>query len=275
MNKLLKANFSRLRKDKVFWIETVFMFVWGIFLTVGPYLDDAIYDSHNYFDQNLLVYVAFIGCCASVFCSMFSGTEYSNGTIRNKLVVGHLRSSIYLSNLITCIASAMIMTAVFLLSYCTVGAFLSEPPIAKPKELIFLIFISLFTVVAYVSIFNMLSMLITKKSISAILCLLLFFGLLILAFFIKGRLDAPEFTPEYGLTANGIELLGQKPNPKFLQPAARRIYQCFLDILPTGQSIELSMFSVVHPYLMMVYSVVISVITTILGIFIFRKKDIK
>lgn len=275
MNKLLKANFARLWQDKIFWLETVFMFVWGIFLAVGPYLDNVKYNAHNYFDQNLLVYVAFIGCCASVFCSMFSGTEYSNRTIRNKLVVGHLRSSIYLSSLITSVAAVMIMTVVFLLSYCTIGSFLLESPIAKPKELIFMIFISIFTVIAYVSIFHMLSMLITKKSISAVLCLLLFFGLLMLAFVIKEKLDAPEFVQGYGMTANGIELLDPKPNPKYLQPAARRIYQYFLDILPTGQSIELMFFSVVHPYLMMLYSVVISVTTTFLGILIFKKKDIK
>lgn len=275
MNKLLRSNFSRLWKNKLFWLEIVFMFGLGVFITVAQHFDMVNYDTLNYFDDNLLVYVAFIGCFAAVFCSIFTGTDYSDGTIRNKLVVGHLRSSIYLSNWLTSVAAAMIMTASFLLSYCTLGYFLLESPIATTNKMVILVLISMFTIIAYVSLFHMLSMLITKKSASAVLCLLVFFGLLMLAIMIQGRLEEPEYISGYTLTVNGVEQIEPKLNPRYLKPAARKVYQFFSDLLPTGQSVAITTYRVVHPYLMMVYSAVISVATTVFGIFSFRKKDLK
>lgn len=273
--KLLSADFSRLRKDKIFWLGTVFMFGLGIFVVCTKYSDIIHYNERELFDDALLAFVSIIGCCAAIFCSMFSGTEYSDGTIRNKLIVGHLRSSIYLSNWLTNIVAAIIMSIAFLISYCTLGTFLLEPPNAPLKKIVLLVFISIFTVIAYVSIFNMLAMLITRKSTAAVLCLLTFLGLLILAFVIKAKLDAPEFISEYRVTLNGIEQSNPEPNPKYLQPAARRVYQFFLDILPTGQSIQLSSFDVLHPFLLIIYSTVINIATTAIGVFAFQKKNLK
>ena len=49
------------------------------------------------------------------FCQPFIGTEYSDGTIRNKIVVGHSRSTIYLANLLTCCFAGLIMCLCFIL----------------------------------------------------------------------------------------------------------------------------------------------------------------
>ena len=275
MNKLLRSNFLRLWKSKLFWLETVFMFGFGVFITVGQYSDMVKYDELHYFDSNLLFYVAFIGCFAAVFCSIFTGTDYSDGTIRNKLVVGHHRSSIYLSNWLTSIVAAMIMAIAFLISYCSLGYFLLEASVATTGKIVTLVVISIFTIVAFVSLFHMLSMLITKKSAASVVCLLFFFGLLMLAIIIQGRLEEPEYISGYVVTVNGLEQTKPELNPRYLQPAARKIYQFFLDFPPTGQSVVLTTYRVVHPYLMMVYSAIISVATTVFGIFAFRKKDLK
>lgn len=275
MNKLLRSNFSRLWKNKFLWLAIVFMFGLGVFITVAQHLDMVNYDTLNYFDENLLVYVSFVGCFAAVFCSLFTGTDYSDGTIRNKLVVGHHRSSIYLSNLMTSIVAALTMATAFLLSYCSLGCFLLESPVASTGKMVTLVVISIFTIVAYASLFNFLSMLITKKSASAIICLLTFFGLLVLAIIVQGKLDAPEYVSDYSLTVGGVPQLVERLNPKYLQPAARKVYQFFSDFPPTGQSVALTTYRVVHPYLMIAYSAIISVATTVLGIFAFRKKDLK
>lgn len=275
MSKLLRANFSRALKDKTFWLVALFMFGLGIAITCMRYSAIIRYNEAAPLDDTLLVYAIFAGCCSAVFSSMFLGTEYSDGTIRNKLIVGHLRSSIYLSNWITNITVTILITALFLASYCTLGVLLLDAPVATLGDMLSLICVSIFTVIAYASVFNMIAMLVTKKSTSAVLCLLVFIGLLILAVVIKGKLDAPEFISDYVLSTNGVELSEPKPNPKYLQPAARMVYQFLLDILPTGQSIQLSAFAVVHPYLMTVYSAAISIITTGLGVFAFRKKNLK
>lgn len=275
MTKLLKANFLRLLKNRVFWLTTMFMFGLGVLIVCLRYSAIIRYNESAPLDSTLLEYVLFIGCCSAIFSSMFLGTEYSDGTIRNKLIVGHMRSSVYLSNWIINVSAAIIMIFAFLAPYCALGVLLLDAPIASLGDMLFLICISIFTVIAYASVYNMLSMLITKKSVSAILCLILFLVLFILAGAIQFKLDAPEFIQAYDMTANGIELTAPMPNPKYLQPDARKIYQFFFDLLPTGQSVQLSTFTVVHPYLMVLYSTAISVMTTAAGIFAFRKKDLK
>ena len=274
MHKLLSADFSRLWKDKVFWFETIFMFGLGILVVCTKYSDMLRYNTHEQLDDVLLSYIMYIGFCSAVFCSMFSGTEYSDGTIRNKLIVGHLRSAIYLSNWLTSIAAVFIMSLSFLLSYCTLGSFLLEPPNAPLEQILLYMLISFFTVVAYASIFTMLSMLITRKATSAVTCVIVFLGLFILALTIKARLDAPEFISEYSLSVNGIDQSEPILNPKYLQPAARRVYQFFLDILPTGQGIQLSIFDVPHPLAAMAYSTIMSIVTTVLGFLAFSKKNL-
>lgn len=275
MSKLIRANFSRLWKSKAFWIATLFMFGLGIFIVYTQYSDMTKYNSSSPLDATMLVYMPFFGCCIAAFCSVFLGTEYSDGTIRNKLVVGHQRSSIYLANLLTNIAAAILMIAAFLISHCILGCMILEPMVATIGDVIKLIFISVFTSVAFVSIYTMLAMVITRKSTSAILCILLFFVLFSVAMAIQGRLDQPEFTQGFELINGAVEATEPMPNPMYLQPAARRVYQFFLDVLPAGQSLSMAEFNVVHPVLMVVYSVVMSAVLTILGIFTFKRKNLK
>lgn len=274
MRKLLSANFSRLWKDKTFWFETIFMFGLGIFIVCTKYSDMLRYHTNERLDDVLLSYILYIGFCSAIFCSMFSGTEYSDGTIRNKLIAGHFRSTVYLSNWLTGIAAVFIMSFAFLLSYCALGSFLLEAPGTPPEQILFYLLISFFTVIAFTSTFTMLSMLITRKATSAVTCLIVFIGLFMLALIIKARLEAPEFISEYNMTPNGIEQSEPLPNPKYLQPAARKVYQLFLDMLPTGQSLQLSALAVPNPFLTMIYSIIISAATTVLGFWSFQKKNL-
>ena len=67
MRKLLSANFSRLWKDKIFWLGTLFMFGLGIFVVCAMYSDMTRYNIPVLFNDCLLVYLQFIGCCTAVF----------------------------------------------------------------------------------------------------------------------------------------------------------------------------------------------------------------
>lgn len=49
----------------------------------------------TYIDSAFFSVAIYIGIILSVFCSLFIRTEYSDGTIRNKLIVGQKRSAVY------------------------------------------------------------------------------------------------------------------------------------------------------------------------------------
>lgn len=114
MSKLLSANFIRLKKDKFFWSGLVFMLAAGIFFPVMRYMDMRQTQTINRIDNGFFGCALFIGIVMAVFCSLFIGTEYSEGTIRNKIIIGQKRGTVYLSNFITCSLVSVVMCMAFL-----------------------------------------------------------------------------------------------------------------------------------------------------------------
>lgn len=275
MRKLLSANFSRLWRDKVFWIGAACAFGFGCWVVLEKYGNTLRYGAFEPLDSRLMDCVACAGGGAALFVSLFLGTDYSDGTIRNKLIVGHRRDAIYLANWVTGVAAALGLAAAYLAPYCGLGAFLLDAPERPTVQIAAFLGTGALAAVAFVSLYTLLSMLLTKKSSAAVLCILLFFGLLILSGLLQSMLDAPESVPEFSMTVDGVEQVEMAPNPQYLQPGARRACQFFLDVLPSGQMIELLFGNVAHPLLLPVYSVVFSAASTALGVFAFRKKDLK
>ena len=275
MRNLLHANFSRLWRDKVFWGEVVLLFVTGVWCIGMMYRERVQYGWVHPFDEQLFFYTLLVGCFLSVFCSLFFGIEYSDGTLRNKLIVGHTRSAIYCSGLLACVSEALLTAFAFLLPYCVLGAFLIDTQ-SKPTGQILLHFcISILLLIAFTSLYFMLTMLIEKRSTAAVFCILFFFGMLLVAAVTKSRLDEPEMVTGYSLTINGFEQTEPEPNPLYLQPFTRAIFQFFFDLLPTGQVLQLTFFSVLHPLRLILCSVGITAASTALGLFCFGKKDLK
>lgn len=85
MNKLLTANFFRMFKNKLFWAGILFMAAVGIGFPLVNYNTMIKNDYPLYLDSTFFMGAAFIGVVLSIFCSLFLGTEYSDGTIRNKM----------------------------------------------------------------------------------------------------------------------------------------------------------------------------------------------
>ena len=63
-----------------------------------------------------------MGLVAAILTSMFIGSEYSDGTIRNKLVVGHSRMRIYLANLIVCSVACVLIFLAYITGVFVVGS---------------------------------------------------------------------------------------------------------------------------------------------------------
>jgi hypothetical protein len=273
MNKLLAANFARLKKDKVFWIGAAFMFASGIFGVIMKLINDPKATA----DQLVLIFPVLIGIVSAAFCSLYIGTEYSDGTIRNKLIVGHTRNDVYLANFITCSAAGIIMC----ISYIAAVAALGFPLLGLSERSMWpvavLILVAFVMVIATVALFTLLCMLNQNKATAAVICILFVVALLILASMINARLDEPQYYDNYMFTDSGVstKTAGQEVNPQYLTGMKREIYQLFLDFLPTGQAIELSSQSAPHLWQMPLYSLLIMFVSTGGGLLCFRKKDLK
>ena len=272
MSKLLSAGLVRLRKDNIFWIALIFMFGAGVFFPVMRYMDMQKSGYINNIDNGFFACALFIGIVMAVFCSLFIGTEYSDGTIRNKVVIGHKRTSIYLSNLIVCAIVSVVMCAAFFIAYLCVGIPLLGF-FEMEIKLVLLFALAVFVLaIAFVSIFTLISMLNHNKAITAVVCILLAFLLLFAGAQLNQMLNEPETNMGLTMTENGQEY-EEFPNPKYLDDGERKVFQFVYDFIPGGQVVQFMLLEVNNIAVLPVYSLIIIGLTTGVGLFFFRKKE--
>lgn len=279
MRKLLSANFFRLWKDKIFWLCMGAMLIYSVVYLLNGSRQAAIdLSEYNYsIDIYYFNFAVVIGLFCALFCSMFLGTEYSDGTIRNKIVVGHTRTSIYIANLITAFTATLLIMIVWL-----IGALVAIPTLGIwkmgiPNLLVYLLIAVMFEA-ALSAIFTFVCMQSTNKAITVAFSVLLFFGLLFFASMTYTALNEPEMTSGIQITANGMEMSEPTPNPNYVSGVTKTIYEFIIDFLPTGQGIQMWQLEIANAariVRMLLSSVAITVLTTLVGIFIFKRKNLK
>lgn len=119
MRKLITANFHRFSKDRFSWCVlgiVVILSLGNVFNSVGSFETMAASGYAVSLDEYYFNQAPLIGAFLALLISMFLGTEFSEGTIRNKLCIGHKRDEIFLSNFISCAFASIVLTVVWLLS---------------------------------------------------------------------------------------------------------------------------------------------------------------
>ena len=193
MNKLLRSNFARLWRDKLFWLCMGAMLVYAVaFMLNGCRQATVDMSEYQYSIDNYYFHFALsIGLFCSVCGSMFFGTEYNDGTIRNKIIVGHTREDIYLASLITTFAATLLIMLVWL-----AGALVAVPALGFWKmgvlRLLGYLLIAVLFVLALSAIFTVINMLSSGKANTFLISVLLFIGLLLLASMVYNGLSEPE-----------------------------------------------------------------------------------
>lgn len=227
-------------------------------------------------DAELFKYAAFIGILAAELIPLFLGTEYSDGAIRNKMVVGHSRLSIYFANLITGYTACLLCSVAYILGCVALGVPLLGWFTQPPALLLTALAGSLLMAAAFCAIFTFVAMNCAKKSTSVVICLLGAFAAFIGAIVIHSMLDAPEFIQGYELSMGGqVVSAPLEPNPNYLTGAKREVYQFLYDLLPTGQSLQYTMLNFTDPARLMGLAAAVTVVFTGAGAALFRRKDLK
>lgn len=278
MNRLVLANLMRLKKNKMFWCGVILTVAFCIFACGAQFQAMVRYGFSACLDELLFVYMTLVGIFIAVICSLFVGTEYSDGTIRNKIISGRSRRRIYLSNFAACAAIGTALYLTSLVTICLGGIPLFGPPYAAPESLAWLLLDGLLVSVTYAAVFNMIVMLTSSKANSAVICILAAFLLLFAAAYIASELAEPEMMEQLVSMDSMDEMdwmTETVKNPRYLTGTKREIYQFFYDFLPSGQGAQLMDMNVAHPARLPLYSLAIIVASNMAGIFFFWRKDIK
>lgn len=277
MRKLLRANFARLWKDKIFWCAVIGTFVYSCIVAVNQYQIYLGYRAEGQilqitFSALLLNYFTFLCIVMAAVISQFIGSDYSDGTIRNKLVTGASRTNIYLSNYITCVVSTLIIELAWLFPMAAAGLRICEIESGDLRMLALYFGLGILLIVSETAIFTTVSMLCQNKAATAIALLIVTFGLLIMAVTIYQLLAAPEFYEMFNTETMQMETVR---NMDYLTGTKRKIYQFLMDFVPTGQGYLVAAANSSHPALLGVYSAVTAIAAGVVGIFGFRRKDLK
>ncbi len=279
MNRLISAAFLRLRKHRPFWLLLCAMAIWGAYNAFTLEVSGCV--EGRFFEAAPLM-----GFAAAIFISLFVGTEYSDGTIRNKLIAGHTRSSVYFSNLVTCAAGDLLIAGSYLAAFLIVGFAKGGKINCSVRILIPYVIFGLLIAVAFTSLMVFLAMLNRSKAGAAIACLLTAMILFASCGMISQRLAEPELYEHY-IAVNEIGVpteVENAPNPLYVGGATRKAFQFVENILPAGQAMQLvNSFDDgglvererCDPYSGMIYAAVFSALLTGSGMAAFRKKEIK
>lgn len=277
MRKLLSAQFSRLWKNRAFWIGMLFMAGLGVFLTLNQYWEGQKYDFEPNLGMLLLSWVSMIGVVAAAFCGLFLGTEYSDGTVRNKLMVGHVRGATYLSNLVVCAAAVLLMALAYVLVVCVLGIPLLGGYTGDVQALLLQLGLSALMTAATTALMTAVAMGNQNRAAAAVICLLLIFALLFGAILLMSTLSAPEMFEGYVRVdeAGNFVQAPPEPNPSYVRGTKRAVYTFLLDFLPTGQMLQIMSGGMAHQWQAALYSLGVTLAATGAGMACFRKKDIK
>lgn len=304
MRNLLSANFSRLWRSVWFWLCGLGMLGYTLWelsqlwafranaLTVWG-LEQADFATPRVGDCSLLLLIAM-----AVLCPLFLNSDFHDGTIRNKLVVGRTRVQVYLANYLTMLAAALFYTLLYEAVTLLAIACAIPENLWNTRSIVMKLAGLLPFILSVAALFTLLGQLVRSRGVT-VLSILLVVLLLWLPRQQFQRLCEPEEQTLLGGAEEFVELdetgeprqfywrdgqritqedLETVPNPRYLAAPLRLVYTFLLNFLPGGQAFQLSESIDVEGgsgLLMAVYGLLLSTLTTGIGLLAFRRKDLK
>lgn len=284
MSRLFASTFFRMLKKIVFWILLICMFAYGVYSAsnaaseakAGFALDGCVFE-----------FAPFMGLVAAIFISLFVGSEYSDGTIRNKLVVGHPRMRIYLANLIVCSIACVLISLAYVAGVIIVGSSKGGELLTETSVVSKCLISSLLVSIAFASIMTLPAMLNTNKAGNVVVSMILALILLVSSSYIYQRLGEPEMYDNY-VSVNEVGIptqVEQLPNPLYIDGTPRTVLEVVNDLLPSGQAMQLAdafdASGITNknienaPYRWLGCSMLIIFFTSGCGIILFKRKEIR
>lgn len=282
MFKLLRSDLTRLLKSKYLWVCVAVQ----IFLTALIILINS--GEQGFTSDAMAVNIFCMGGIAvpsimlAIISSLFIGSDYQYGTIRNKIVTGGARFKIYLSNLITvCVALILLLLSAMLVSFA-----LGMPLLGGFKcggTQIFKLFIcGIFACLSYAAIITAVNMTMKNMTASAITLLVALIATMLLMQYFYLEVSAPEFYKSYEINQFGETIMVEIPNPNKCAPWLAALYKFILTVFPTGQLNLISYGNFiladgpgVPAWQMLLSSVLIGAASTALGLAVFQRENLK
>ena len=257
MRKQLSSNFFRMWRSHTFWL-----FLGGM-LCLSSVFIMMQYTAMDYtvpLSRVIFLPLSLYGMAAAAFVSVFVGTDFSGGFIRNKILAAHSRNHVVFAHSITsCTGCVLVYLAVTAFS-TGIGTFFFENDVTAEKFILFFI-LGIGMSIAYGSIFCMITLLCGNKTQASIWCMMVSMLMLFLS------LHTNQFLVQTKIKNGAL-------NPHYVNGFKRSFYSILHDINPCGQAAQLSAWNYYEPIRGFLCSIIWILTVTYLGCVLFRRKDI-
>ncbi len=258
MRKLLRADLFRMYHNKKIWLALLAMFSAAGMMIAMQY---SGMDYEVPLSRVIFLPMTFFGLVIAAFVGFFAGEDFSDGTVRNKIVTGNRRSDIYLSQMIGVWTACLVLYTLTILVTVSVGLSLFEQNVGA-GEIVTYFALGCFTVFAMGSLFYLISMCIGNRSVAVTVCMGLAFLMLFLCLHTNQILAQSQYK-------NGVL------NPHYVSGVKRICYELLHDMNPMGQIAQLSEMKYLSPVRWIVSDVLWLLASLGIGTIVFGKKDIR
>lgn len=274
MRSLLKLDFYRLKKSRVFYILAAASFILPILAFLLSWLMNEKPDSSPVTSIDGAVGMIFLLVSIELcfFCSLFIGGDQDQGTIKNKRITGKPKNEILLSSFLICASAGIIFSALACLALFAAVLILGIHP---DWSLSIWYFPVLFAgELALCALFTAISFAVSRKASAIITCVLALLILYLGSGLLLGRLNESELLPVFTLV-NGEEVAEMLPNPSYVSENVRPVLEYLLSFFPTGQMYEIMTGFLVHPAILLLESLLFAALSLASGLWIFNRRDLR
>lgn len=268
-------------KSKTFWICLTIPLVLDLLGLLAELLSGfAFCRPQIRLEQNIFGNAPSVVFLLSIFSGLFFGTEHSDGGLRNKLIVGHSRVTIYLANLIVCTAVGLIIFAADFIVNLALGLAREYTLASSWEEVSVRVLIAVFAIAAVSALLVLIGMIFRTRSVGVVVSICTYLTLVIAGSLIMTKLMEPEYLPTVTVTwvdendEPQIEEFTEK-NPNYVGGMMRKYLESLNDILPVNQLLRLPSGGFENSAALPGYSAGIVFLLTAAGALSFRKSDLK
>ncbi len=279
MRNLLSADWKKLRGSRIFW-ALLLTGAAASLISLREHYSMAIAEIRDGelwpMDEAFFQFPVLNGALLSAFIPLFIGADFSDGTIRNKLIAGRRRSSVYGSWLLTAFAGSGLLTAATAAVNMAAGLLKGGRLTMAGGRLVGFICSAFLCSFAFASVFVLITTLIVNRTFSSVTCIGVFLLMILLTSKLISLLSvAPEARDLLSVVGGKPVFSEPYPNPMYISGGKRTLMELLVDLLPTGQSIQMSNLDAERIGRFPSLSAAFILLTSAVGLLCFRIKDLK
>lgn len=273
MTRLLRTNFARLWKSNSFIICLIIAAADAPAALFSAYLNDK--ECVERLGGMILSRGTDVMFIASIFTALYLGTDYSNGTLRNKLMIGHTRMGVYSANLITVMAGTFMCAAANWFAMLAAGLIMGGSFGMSTEEFLKCTAVYVCAIAALCAVNTLIGMLLAVKSSTVVVILTLMLGTMMISASLTsllGRKTGGMVNTMFG----GGDMFADENSDFYVKGTRRMVYNLINNIMPCGPMYRISGGAMPEDGGMLpVYSLGVTAVSTALGSVVFRRKDLK